>query len=117
MMPPIQDAMSTSLESSGSQKNGGMGKLLLGLSIGLGIAAFFYFDLSRFLSLEGLKSNRDQLLAFAEGHYSAAVVIFVIAYCVIVGLSLPGGSFMTLAGGFLFGCVFGTVYVYLVATV
>ncbi len=116
-MPPIQDAMSTSLESSGFQKHDGRGKLLVGLFIGLGIAAFFYFDLSRFLSLEGLKSNRDQLLAFAEGHYSAAVVIFIIAYCLIVGLSLPGGAIMTLAGGFLFGSVLGTVYVNVGATV
>ncbi len=42
-MSPMQDAMTTSLESSGSQKNGGFGKLLLGLSVGLGIAAFFLF--------------------------------------------------------------------------
>lgn len=116
-MSPIQDAMTTSLESSGSQKNRGLGKLLLGLSVGLGIAAFFYFDLSRFLSLEGLKSNRDHLLAFAEAHYSAAVAIFVIGYCVVVGLSLPGGAIMTLAGGFLFGSVLGTLYVNVGATV
>jgi len=30
----------------------------------LAIGAFFYFDLGRFLSLDALKQNRDQLLAF-----------------------------------------------------
>ena len=65
----------------------------------------------------GLKSNRDHLLAFAEGHYSAAVAIFIVGYCVVVGLSLPGGAIMTLGGGFLFGSVLGTLYVNLGATV
>ncbi|MBI4003098.1 MAG: TVP38/TMEM64 family protein [Nitrospira defluvii] len=116
-MVPIQDAMTTSIESSGSQKNGGIGKLLLGLSVGLGVAVFFYFDLGRYLSLDGLKSNRDHLLAFTEANYSAAVVIFVIGYCGVVGLSLPGGAIMTLAGGFLFGSVLGTLYVNVGATV
>ena len=32
--------------------------------ITLAIGAFFYFDLGRFLSLDALKQNRDQLLAF-----------------------------------------------------
>ncbi len=116
-MIPIQDAMTTSIESATSQKNGGFGKLLLGLSVGLGVAAFFYFDLGRYLSLDGLKSNRDHLLAFTEANYSAAVAIFVVAYCTVVGLSLPGGAIMTLAGGFLFGSVLGTLYVNVGATV
>lgn len=116
-MIPIQDAMTTSIESSTSQKNGGLGKLLLGLSVGLGVAAFFYFDLGRYLSLDGLKSNRDHLLAFTEANYSAAVAIFIVGYCVVVGLSLPGGAIMTLGGGFLFGSVLGTLYVNVGATV
>lgn len=115
-MIPIQGAMTTSIESPTSQKNGGLGKLLLGLSVGLGIAAFFYFDLGRYLSLDGLKSNRDHLLAFTEANYSTAVAIFIIGYCIVVGLSLPGGAIMTLAGGFLFGSVLGTLYVNVGAT-
>ncbi|MBA2485436.1 MAG: TVP38/TMEM64 family protein [Nitrospira sp.] len=116
-MIPSQDAHTTSIESHTSQNNGGFGKLLLGLSVGLGIAAFLYFDFGSYLSLEGLKSNRDHLLAFTEANYSAAVVIFVFAYCLVVGLSLPGGTIMTLAGGFLFGSVLGTLYVNVGATV
>lgn len=116
-MIPLQEAMTTSIQSSTSQKNGGLGKLLLGLSVGLGVAAFFYFDIGAFLSLDGLKSNRDHLLAFTEANYSSAVAIFVIGYCAVVGLSLPGGAIMTLAGGFLFGSVLGTLYVNVGATV
>jgi uncharacterized membrane protein YdjX (TVP38/TMEM64 family) len=109
--------MTTSVESSAAPKHAGLGKLLLGLAFGLGIAAFFYFDLGRYLSLDGLKSNRDHLLAFTEANYTTAVAIFVVAYCTVVGLSLPGGAIMTLAGGFLFGSVLGTLYVNVGATV
>ena len=116
-MIPIQSAMTTSVESSTVPKNAGLSKLLLGLSVGLGIAAFFYFDFGRYLSLDGLKSNRDHLLAFTEANYAVAVTLFVLAYCVVVGLSLPGGAIMTLAGGFLFGSLLGTLYVNVGATV
>ena len=116
-MIPAQSTMTTSLKSSSPEKSAGFGKLLLGLAVGLGIAAFFYFDLSHYLSLDGLKSNRDHLLAFTEVNYSVAVAVFVLAYCAVVGLSLPGGAIMTLAGGFLFGSVLGTLYVNMGATV
>ncbi len=116
-MMPIQSTMTTSVESSTAPKNAGRSKVLLGLSVALGIAAFFYFDLGRYLSLDGLKSNRDHLLAFTEANYTTAVVMFVVAYCAVVGLSLPGGAIMTLAGGFLFGSVLGTLYVNVGATV
>jgi uncharacterized membrane protein YdjX (TVP38/TMEM64 family) len=109
--------MTTSVESSPASKHSGFGKLSLGLAVGLGIAAFLYFDLGRYLSLDGLKANRDHLLAFAEANYAAAVAGFVIVYCTVVGLSLPGGAIMTLAGGFLFGSVLGTLYVNAGATV
>ncbi len=112
-----QGAMTTSVDRSPSAKHGGLGKLVLGLLVGLSIAAFFYFNLGHYLSLDGLKSNRDDLLAFTEANYSTSVAIFVIAYCVVVGLSLPGGAIMTLGGGFLFGSVLGTLYVNAGATV
>ena len=62
-MIPNQDTMATSVESSRAPQNAGLNKLLVGLAVGLGIAGFFYFDLGHYLSLDGLKSNRDHLLA------------------------------------------------------
>lgn len=92
------------------------GKIAIALAIACAIGAFFYFDFGRFLSLEALKSNRDHLLAFTETNYAAAAAIFVMAYVVVTGLSLPGAVILTLAGGFLFGSVIGTFLVNLGAT-
>ena len=91
-------------------------KVLILAIFALAVAAFFYFDLKRFLTLEALKANRDSLLAFTESNYAAAVGLYIVSYAVVTGASLPGAVILTLAGGFLFGSVLGTVYVNLGAT-
>ena len=92
------------------------GKLVVLAALALGVGAFLYFDLGRFLSLDALKENRDQLLAFTEAHFAVAAALFVVGYTAVVGLSLPGAAIMTLAGGFLFGSLLGTALVNLGAT-
>jgi uncharacterized membrane protein YdjX (TVP38/TMEM64 family) len=46
----------------------------------------------------------------------AAVAIFIGAYAMVAGLSLPGAVILTLAGGFLFGAGWATVFVNVGAT-
>jgi len=84
--------------------------------MGLAIGAFFWFDLNTYLTLEAVKTNRDRLLAFTDGHRVLAIASFVITYAMVTGLSLPGAAILTLAGGFLFGAVWGTLFVNLGAT-
>jgi len=108
----MQASMGQSEEKSSSNK----GKLVVALLLAAAIGAFFYFDLGRFLSLDSLKANRDGLLTFTEQHYGASVAIFILSYCLLVSASLPGGVFLTLAGGLLFGSALGTLYVNLGAT-
>jgi uncharacterized membrane protein YdjX (TVP38/TMEM64 family) len=110
-------AMSTpaSLEAP-AQPASNHGKLIVAAVFAAAIGAFFYFDLGHYLSLDSLKANRDALLAFTEQNYVTAVATFIISYCLVVAFSLPGAVFFTLAGGFLFGSVVGTLYVNLAAT-
>ncbi len=92
------------------------GKITIAVVIALAIGAFFYFDIGRFLSLEALKANRDDLLALTEANYVGAAALFVLCYIAVTGLSLPGAVILTLAGGFIFGSVFGTLLVNVGAT-
>ena len=108
--------MATSMETQAGQPASNRGKIVVLLLLVATIGAFFYLDLGRYLSLDSLKANRDSLLAFTEEHYAASATFFVIAYCLLVAASLPGAVFFTLAGGFLFGSLMGTVYVNLGAT-
>jgi uncharacterized membrane protein YdjX (TVP38/TMEM64 family) len=93
------------------------GKIAIVVVIACAIALFVYFDLGRLLSLEALKANRDQLLVFTEANYPAAVLLFIVLYVAVTGLSLPGAVILTLAGGFLFGTLPATFFVNLGATV
>lgn len=105
-------------EMPGVRPAGGaqVGKFIILGGIAVGIGLFLYFDLGRFLSLESLKANRDHLLAFTEDNYTAAVGLFILLYIAVTGLSLPGATILTLAGGFVFGAVPATLYVNIGAT-
>jgi uncharacterized membrane protein YdjX (TVP38/TMEM64 family) len=81
------------------------------------IVAFFAFGAQRYFDLETVKANRDVLLAFTERHYVAALALAFLAYAGAVAFSLPVGAVMSLAMGFLFGRVVGTVLVVGAATV
>jgi uncharacterized membrane protein YdjX (TVP38/TMEM64 family) len=80
------------------------------------IIAFFSFDLHRYLSLTTLKANRARLLEYTESHALTAIVTYIVTYVVVVTLSLPGATVLTLAGGFLFGALPATLYVNVAAT-
>ena len=92
------------------------GKLAIVAGIACAIVLFFFFDLGRVLSLETLKANRDHLLGFTEAHYTTSIALFIVLYVAVAGLSLPGATIMTLAGGFLFGALPATLYVNVGAT-
>lgn len=93
------------------------GKLIVAAFFLVAVGAFFLLDLQSYLSLEALKANRDELLTFTQEHYGPAVAIFVLIYIVQTTLSLPGATMMTLTAGFLFGSLWGPLYVNLGATI
>jgi uncharacterized membrane protein YdjX (TVP38/TMEM64 family) len=109
-------AMITPVTNQSESSSSNLGKISIAVGIALALSAFFYFDLGRFLSLTALKENRDSLLAFADENFAAAVGIFIVAYAIVTGLSLPGAVILTLAGGFLFGAVGATFFVNIGAT-
>lgn len=109
-------AMITPVANQRESSSSNLGKISIAVGFAFAIGAFFYFDLGRFLSLTALKENRDNLLAFTEANFVAAVGIFIVAYAIATGLSLPGAVILTLAGGFLFGAVLATLFVNIGAT-
>ena len=80
------------------------------------VAAFFIFDLGRFLTLESLKTNRDALLAYYSAYKLVFVIVFILVYTAQTALSLPGAAILTLAAGAIFGALLGTVWVNIGAT-
>ncbi len=82
-----------------------------------GIFCFFYFSLYRFFTFTELQNHRAILLAWQEQHFFLLVFGFILLYVVSTALSLPGAIILTLTGGFLFGIVWGTLFIVVGATI
>ena len=92
-------------------------KLLLLLVIAALVASFFIFDLGQYFTLEFFKSQREAIDAqFRDNPWQTALVYFLV-YVAVTGLSLPGAAVMTLAGGAIFGVLWGTVIVSFASTI
>lgn len=85
------------------------------LVIALGLA--IYFRLYEYLSFAALEQHHAQLKAWTEQNYLMVVLIYMAVYIIAVAVSIPGAVFLTITGGFLFGYVFGTIYVVISATI
>ena len=68
------------------------------------------FTLRDQISFDALAQHREALIAFRDGNYLLASVVFMAAYVAIVAFSLPGATIATLTGGFLFGLFPGAFY-------
>ena len=75
------------------------------------IAAFFVFDLGRYLSLERLQASKAAIDAYRDAHPLLASAAFLGIYVAVTALSLPGAVILTLAGGAVFGLLWGLVLV------
>ena len=94
-----------------------MSKLILLVVIAVVVGLFFYYDLGRYLDLEYLKSQQQQINAWhAERPWAVAGGYFLL-YIAITGLSLPGAAILTLIGGAVFGLVTAVVLVSFASTI
>ncbi len=84
-------------------------KTFLLLSFAALVAAFFAFDLGRFLSLAAIKEHQADLAALYQGRPALVLAGFFAAYVAVTALSLPGAAILTLAAGAIFGLVTGTI--------
>lgn len=94
--------------SRGLATAGKIGLLLVVASL---VAAFFVFDLGQYASLDYLKSVRQEVVGHVRGNPLSSSLIYFAGYVLVTGLSLPGAAVMTLAGGAVFGMLWGLVLV------
>jgi uncharacterized membrane protein YdjX (TVP38/TMEM64 family) len=91
-------------------------RLLPLLVLMAGLIGFFAFDLDRYVTFDALRQHREHLLAFVDEHSLRAALLFMAVYVAAVAMSLPGGTVLSLIGGFLFGAVVSTGLVVVSAT-
>lgn len=89
---------------------------LLGV-IALLLIAFFSFDLGQYLSLEYLQSQKDTFLNYKDANPLLSAALFFAIYVTVTALSLPAAAVITLAGGAIFGVLWGTILVSFASTI
>ena len=77
--------------------------MLLPIILLIGLVVFLSTDLRHFLSFERLAREYSDLNAFVLEDIFLAMLAFTILYGLVVALSLPAASFLTLIGGAVFG--------------
>ena len=85
--------------------------------LAVGLIVFFALGLDDYVGFDQLNKHREVLVEFVAARSVLAVILYLVCYVSVIAFSLPGGAFMTITGGFLFGALAGTVYAVLAATV
>lgn len=75
-----------------------------------------YFNVQKYLSFESLKHNKTILRDWVDANMLFSVAAYIVIYIFVAGLSLPGATVLTLAGGFLYGTVPAVLFVNIGAT-
>ncbi|MFA7293150.1 MAG: FAD-dependent oxidoreductase [Rhodocyclaceae bacterium] len=81
------------------------------------VSAFFAFDLGHYLSLQTLKAQQAAIEAFRAANPLLSVALYFVLYVITTALSFPGAALLTLAGGAVFGVLWGTLIVSFASTI
>jgi uncharacterized membrane protein YdjX (TVP38/TMEM64 family) len=92
-------------------------RLLPLVALVAGLVVAYATGVTEYISLETLRQHQQTLQAFVADNLLFAALAYVAAYAAMTAFSMPGGLFMTIAGGFMFGPWLGTLSAVCGATV
>jgi len=86
-------------------------------SLFLGVVLFLRLGpFSQYLTFVYFKQNRDLFFAFVHTHYWYSVSSYILIYMILSAFAFPAAWILTVAGGFLFGILLGTLFTNIAAT-
>ena len=94
-----------------------MKKIIIVLFLIVAVVLFFLFDLDKVLTLENIKANQAELIGLRDSAPLMVSFVFFSLYVLVTALSLPGAVIMTLAGGGLFGLIWGFILISFASTI
>ncbi len=98
--------MSENIKNSNNQKNNSVKFLLIAVIVASLLLAARYFNVQEYIR---------SALAWIQGLGTTGVLVFILIYVLATVLFIPG-SLLTLGAGVIFGVVFGSLYVFIGAT-
>ncbi len=92
-------------------------RIWIGIAVIAIIAVLHLSGASELLSLDTLRAYRKTLAGLVGQHPVASAAIYLAVYILATALSVPGAVVLTLAGGFLFGTLYGATFAVIGATI
>jgi len=108
--------MDEAQQGQGRKRAAGLRRFLPLLVLVAASAGIFASGLWRYLSFASLAEHREWLLGAVARAGLLAPLAFIALYAAVAALSVPGGLFLTIAGGFLFGTWLGGICALIGAT-
>lgn len=88
---------------------------MIGLAT-VGIVSMAWLGFDDRLGIDLLREHQYDLLSFVTSKPVLAGLLFTLIYALAVATSVPGLAVLTMAGGYLFGWMLGTVYTMIAAS-
>ena len=92
-------------------------KLALLALIGLIAGLYVHYDLGQYFSLQSLKEQQATIETFRANNPLLSIAGYFLVYVLVTALSFPGAALLTLAGGAIFGLLWGTLIVSFASTI
>lgn len=73
------------------------------------LIVYFAFDLGQYFDFEYLKQKKSLLNDYKSAFPLRTVTIYFCIFVIVTSLSLPGAGIMVIAGGAIFGILWGTI--------
>jgi len=80
------------------------------------VAAVRFTALGEVLNPQRIAENRDTLIEYVRDNFLISAFLFVLLYIIVVALSIPGATVLSLLGGFFYGPLIGVLLINIGAT-
>jgi len=92
-------------------------KIIIFLVVIALIGGLRYTPIADMLTLESIQENKGNLQSLINDNYVTSILIFILIYILVAGLSIPGATVLTLTSGFFYGALFGAILTNIGATI
>lgn len=70
-----------------------------------------------YLNIREIYKNKEALISQVQSRYLLSTILYIFLYIIVVALSIPGATILSILGGFFFGAIIATVYINVGATI
>lgn len=90
--------------------------IILVVIIGVVFSIVKFTPAGKYLNIREIYKNKEALISQVQSRYLLSTILYIFLYIIVVALSIPGATILSILGGFFFGAIIATVYINVGAT-